>query len=80
MKITGVIISTTDAADKIAEALSPDNAGYMQCSAEGDRVKATVEGTSPRTVLATVDDYLMNLSVAWQVHESASKKTTNKTR
>ncbi|HJJ36873.1 MAG TPA: KEOPS complex subunit Pcc1 [Methanocorpusculum sp.] len=78
MKITGVITSKTDAADKIAEALSPDNAGYMQCSAEGNTVKAEVEGTSPRTVLATVDDYLMNLSVAWQVHESASRKTTNK--
>ena len=78
MKITGVIISKTEAADKIADALSPDNVGYMTCSAQGNTLQAAVEGTSPRTVLATVDDYLMNLSVAWQVHESAGTKSTKK--
>ncbi len=78
MNIKGIIISKMEVADKIAEALSPDNAGYMKCSAEGNTVKAVVEGTSPRTVLATVDDYLMNLSIAWRVHESANTKTTKK--
>ena len=73
MKIKGTIISKTDSAKEIADALSPDNAGYMKCSVERDSVKAEFSGESPRTVLATADDYLMNLSVAWQISESAEK-------
>lgn len=73
MKIKGSIISKTDSAKEIADALSPDNAGYMKCSVEMGAVKAEFLGDSPRTVLATADDYLMNLSVAWQISESAEK-------
>ena len=75
MKIKGVIISKTDSAEEIAAAISPDNAGFMKCSAKEGAVAAEFEGDSPRTVLATADDYLMNLSVAWQVSESAKEHT-----
>lgn len=64
MKITGTIISKTESADTIVQALTPDNAGYMECTAEGDSITASFSGDSVKTVLATVDDYLMNLSVA----------------
>ena len=47
----------------------------MKCSAKEGAVAAEFEGESPRTVLATADDYLMNLSVAWQVSESAKEHT-----
>lgn len=78
MKIKGFITSNTESADKIAKALSPDNAGYMKCSANGTTLTAEIEGSSPRTVLATVDDYLTNLSVAWQIHKTARTNNNNK--
>ena len=69
MKITGIIILKTESAKTIAEALSPDNQGYMECIAEGDTVKASVSGDSVKTVLATVNDHLMNLSVACKTND-----------
>ncbi|HJJ33065.1 MAG TPA: KEOPS complex subunit Pcc1 [Methanocorpusculum sp.] len=77
MKITGRIVSKTDCAEEIAEALSPDNAGFMKCSGASGVLTAEFSGESPRTVLATADDYLMNLSVAWQISESAKEHTKN---
>ena len=74
MKITGTIISKTESAKTIAEALSPDNCRYMECVSEGDTVIASVSGDSVKTVLATVDDYLMNLSVACKTHDACSKQ------
>ncbi len=77
MKIVGTIISKTDSAKTIAEALSPDNAGYMECVAEGNTIKASVSGDSVKTVLATVDDYLMNLSVACKISDDACETQYN---
>jgi len=74
MKIQGTIISRTTSAKEIASALSPDNGGYMECKAENGAVYAEFTGESPKTVLATVDDYLMNLSVAWGVADTAFKE------
>lgn len=74
MKITGNIISKLESAEIIAEALSPDNAGYMECAAEGDVLSASFSGDSVKTVLSTVDDYLMNLSVACKTQEACSKQ------
>ena len=74
MKITGTIISKTDSAETIVQALSPDNLGYMECAAEENTVKASVSGESLKTVLATVDDYLMNLSVACKTNDACSKQ------
>lgn len=67
MKITGTIVSKIDSAKEIAAALSPDNENYMECVADDKTVVASVNGDSIKTVLATVDDYLMNLAVACKV-------------
>ena len=74
MKITGTIISKLESADILSDALSPDNCGYMECTAEGNTLTASVSGDSVKTVLATVDDYLMNLSVACKTHDACSKQ------
>lgn len=71
MKTTGEISVLTSSAPRIAAALSPDNGGFMECRVEGDAVCAYVSGGSLRTIIATVDDYLMNLSVAEQLNEAA---------
>ncbi|MDO5845806.1 MAG: KEOPS complex subunit Pcc1 [Methanocorpusculum sp.] len=74
MKTTGEISVHTPSAERIAEALSPDNGGFIECRAEGGNVCAYVFGESLRTIIATVDDYLMNLSVAEQLNEAAGSE------
>lgn len=74
MKIFGTIISKLESADIIEGALSPDNCGYMECVSDGNTLTASVSGESVKTVLATVDDYLMNLSVACKTHDACSKQ------
>ncbi len=74
MKTTGIIVFRTASAKEAAASLAPDNGGYMECRAEGDAVCASVSGDSLRTIIATVDDYLMNLSVADQLVSAVGKK------
>jgi hypothetical protein len=64
MQITGTITTVHKKAGCVAAALAPDNLRSMDTKADGDRVVTTITGTQLRTVIASVDDYLMNLSVA----------------
>lgn len=64
MRITGELRSMHPGADCIAASLSPDNGGFMRVDVEDGCVVARIEGESLRSVLATVDDYLMNLSIS----------------
>jgi hypothetical protein len=64
MQIDGTITTVHDDARCIAQALAPDNLRSMETVAEGDRVITTITGTQLRSVIASVDDYLMNLAVA----------------
>ncbi|MDV0442871.1 KEOPS complex subunit Pcc1 [Methanorbis rubei] len=64
MYVTGTITSMHASAENVAKALSPDNGGFMTVDAVGGYVVAKIEGKSLRSVIATVDDYLVNLSVS----------------
>ena len=64
MKIEGTITTLHRDARFVAGALSPDNLRSMETVAEGGRVITTITGTQLRSVIASVDDYLMNLAVA----------------
>jgi len=64
MKIEGKITTVHRNAKCAAAALAPDNLRSMETIAEGDRVITTITGTQLRSVIASVDDYLMNLAVA----------------
>lgn len=64
MQIEGTITTLHDHAACIAAALSPDNLKSMKTRAEEGRVVTTITGTQARSVIASVDDYLMNLAVA----------------
>jgi hypothetical protein len=64
MQINGTIITVHDNARCVAAALAPDNLRSMDTKAEGDEVVTTITGTQLRSVIASVDDYLMNLAVA----------------
>jgi hypothetical protein len=64
MEIEGTITSVHHNARCVAAALAPDNLRSMDTKAEGDKVVTTITGTQLRSVIASVDDYLMNLAVA----------------
>jgi hypothetical protein len=64
MQINGTITTVHKNAKCVAAALAPDNLRSMDTKAEGDRVITTITGTQLRSVIASVDDYLMNLAVA----------------
>lgn len=64
MQIEGTISTVHERAGCVAEALSPDNLNSMETRAEGDRVVTTITGMQVRSIIASVDDYLMNLAIA----------------
>lgn len=63
--IEGTILTVHADAACCAAAVSPDNHGLILTAPLSGRVlKSTVSGTNLRSIIATVDDYLMNLGVA----------------
>lgn len=64
MEISGRIVSKHTNAGCIAESLSADNLLSMETKPEGDNVVCEIRGEKLRSIIASVDDYLMNLSVA----------------
>lgn len=64
MKIKGTITTVHEDAGCVAAALAPDNIRCMDTKAKEGRVITTITGTQLRSVIASVDDYLMNLMVA----------------
>ena len=59
----------------VASSLAPDNLKGMTTIAEGDRVTTMIHGTQIRSVIASVDDYLMNLAIADDTTTLPRKKT-----
>ncbi len=64
MYVSGTIRSFHTNAENVAQALSPDNGGFMTVTVVDGFVSAKISGESLRSVIATVDDYLVNLSVS----------------
>lgn len=64
IEIDGEILTVHRNAACVAGAIRPDNLLSMQTTAEEGRVRTVVSGTKLRSVIASVDDYLMNLAIA----------------
>ncbi len=67
MKIDGRIITRhkdSRVAHCIEQSLKVDNLTDMETVSEDNSVVTTITGTSARSIIASVDDYLTNLSVA----------------
>ena len=63
-QVRGLIATTHADALGVAASLAPDNLMGMTTTADGDRVTTVIESTQLRSVIASVDDYLMNLAIA----------------
>jgi hypothetical protein len=62
--IEGTITTVHEKAGCVAAALAPDNLRSMSTKADDNRVITTITGTQLRSVIASMDDYLMNLAIA----------------
>ena len=64
MQINGRITTIHRNAACVATALKPDNLNALTTTAAGDCVTTMITGSRMRTIIASVDDYLMNLAIA----------------
>jgi uncharacterized FlgJ-related protein len=80
MHIKGRITTVHGNADFVASALAPDNLRSMTTTSDGDRVNTAIEGTQLRSVIASVDDYLMNLAIAEDACSSFSQESADQLR
>jgi len=80
MHIRGRITTLHGNADCVASALAPDNLRSMTTTADGDHVNTAIEGTQLRSVIASVDDYLMNLAIAEDACSSFSQESADQLR
>ena len=77
MQINGRITTVHGNAGCVASALAPDNLTSMITTAEGDHVTTVIKGTQLRSVIASVDDYLMNLAIAEDTCSSFSQTSAD---
>ncbi|MDK2989774.1 MAG: hypothetical protein PWR16_1303 [Methanoculleus sp.] len=74
MRIEGTIETPHSLPECVAAALEPDNLTLIRTSPIGGGVRAEIDGTRLRSIIASVDDYLMNLAIAEDVCTSASRR------
>jgi hypothetical protein len=71
MKIKGKLTFKSDRAEEmvniIAQTLTPDNVPDMETLITGDCATVGFEGDKVGTVLSSVDDYLMNAKIAYDI-------------
>ncbi|KAF1074940.1 KEOPS complex subunit Pcc1 [Methanogenium sp. MK-MG] len=64
MRIEGIVCTPHADSESVAEALSPDNLLNMKTTASGGFVRTEIHTGRLRSLVASVDDYLMNLAIA----------------
>ncbi len=78
MKITGTIEfpdpESRRSAARILQALSPDNLRSMECEISDEKVAVRFHSEKIGSLLATVDDFLMNVKIAEGIEQTLEKK------
>ncbi|WP_292518736.1 KEOPS complex subunit Pcc1 [Methanoculleus sp.] len=74
IRIEGTIETPHNHPGCVAAALEPDNLTLIRTNPIEGGVRAEIDGTRLRSIIASVDDYLMNLAIAEEVCTCASKQ------
>jgi hypothetical protein len=74
------VATTHDAPRVIARAVAPDNTDDIDTRVDGDRVVTTVDREGTGGLAATLDDYVVNVSVADRVAAAARGDTSEQRR
>jgi hypothetical protein len=76
-------ITTTDAdsatAAAVTDAVRPDDTASMDTTTEDERIVTTIERETTGGLHATVDDYVVNLTVAAQTYAQDGDSSTDNT-
>ncbi len=67
MEIEGTILTVHDYPLETGGAVLPDNLSSMVTVPDGCTVKTVITSNNLRSVIASVDDYLMNLGLAEEI-------------
>ena len=74
IRVLGVIETRHNHPGCVAAALEPDNLNLIRTVQVEGGVQALVDGARLRSIIATVDDYLMNLAIADDVCNAAMRQ------
>ncbi|HWQ44275.1 MAG TPA: KEOPS complex subunit Pcc1 [Methanosarcina barkeri] len=78
MKITGTIefpgSESRKSAARILQALSPDNLRSIESEISGERVAVQFHSEKIGSLLATIDDFLMNVKIGEGIEQALEKK------
>ena len=77
MEVEGTITTRHTNAGRIAASLAPDNLRSMTTVADRDRVITRITGPQVRSIIASVDDYLMNLATAEDTDSVVPQQNTH---
>lgn len=81
MKITGIIEfpdpESRESAARILKALAPDNLRSMESEISDERVAVRFHSEKIGSLLATIDDFLMNVKIGEGVEQTLDKKIRN---
>jgi len=67
MAVEGTIVTAHRDPERVAGSLAPDNLASMKTTAGDGVVITRIKGSNLRSIIASVDDYLMNLAIAEDV-------------
>ena len=62
-----LVFPSEDIAGKVYDAVEQDNAGYVRAERTGDSMTASMEASSLKSLLHTLDDFLSCVSVAERI-------------
>ena len=74
IRIEGTITTPHTHPGCVAAALEPDNLALIRTSALEGGVRAEIDGTRLRSIIASVDDYLMNLAIAEDICTAVARR------
>lgn len=77
MTRTATVRTEVPDADVVAAAVRPDNTPEMETRVEGSTVVTRIEREDTGGLQSTVDDYVVNLTVASEVAQHANRHTTH---
>lgn len=73
MKIVGIIRTMHKQSPCIAKSVAADNLSEMETCSDGEYVITRIQSNKIRSVIASMDDYLMNITVAEEVCENSAQ-------
>lgn len=73
MNRTATIRTTVDQPEHVAASITPDNTTEMETSVDSGTIVTTIERETTAGLRSTVDDYVVNLSVAVEIVQLATE-------